>query len=574
MNIITLLNEIKNDEIVLPAIQRDFVWKEEQLCQLLDSIMRRYPTGIILMWETYDDIQFRHFDKNYIYRNKLIYSENNHKKRIRIVLDGQQRLQSLYVALYGTYNDKSLYFDVLSGKESDDYKEEKYIFRLLIADEAFEFNNKIESSLTPQEGEPREKGERDLSFYIKVSDLFEMSANEKQALRKTLIKKYMLSDLDELRLESNLARLDEVLTKDENILKASVIDQNLPIKSQERKSLSDVLEIFVRINRLGTPLNRSDLLFSMLKLNWKESALALPEFINEVNKGNFFDIDIDFVIRCLFAVSDLGTKFDIDILRKKKHIDIIQKNFDGCCNAIKSTIDAIQNYCWVANSKLLGNYNTMVPFVYYLFRNPKWQLPNDQIDNFRKALFLFSFAKPFARYADSRLGKFIKEEIKPLADKGDLSFPFESAIRWVSWWEGVNDFDKDLVQRNYRIALHIIQGYTGIEPRLESNAPEIDHIFPRSILRAKGYDEHKVNNFANFWVLSKDKNQNKSNKHPSKYFSDVPDSIMKKALIDRTLLNYQKYNKFLKIRGQEIVNSVKRKIGFSSSEFEILNVGD
>ena len=55
------------------------------------------------------------------------------------------------------------------------------------------------------------------------------------------------------------------------------------------------LEIFVRINRQGMPLSRSDLIFSMLKPNWKESAEALPEFVESVNRGNSFEIDTDFV---------------------------------------------------------------------------------------------------------------------------------------------------------------------------------------------------------------------------------------------------------------------------------------
>ncbi len=57
MSIINLLNQIKNEEIVLPAIQRDFVWPEEKVVRLLDSIMRGYPIGIALLWETYFDLQ-------------------------------------------------------------------------------------------------------------------------------------------------------------------------------------------------------------------------------------------------------------------------------------------------------------------------------------------------------------------------------------------------------------------------------------------------------------------------------------------------------------------------------------
>jgi len=51
----SFITQIDNKEIVLPAIQRDFVWEEERITKLFDSIMRGYPLGIVLLWETYLD---------------------------------------------------------------------------------------------------------------------------------------------------------------------------------------------------------------------------------------------------------------------------------------------------------------------------------------------------------------------------------------------------------------------------------------------------------------------------------------------------------------------------------------
>ncbi len=64
----------------------------------MDSIMRGYPVGIVLVWETYKDIQYRQFEK--IYRNgtRPAFIDNSSKKKLKLVLDGQQRLQSLYLA--------------------------------------------------------------------------------------------------------------------------------------------------------------------------------------------------------------------------------------------------------------------------------------------------------------------------------------------------------------------------------------------------------------------------------------------------------------------------------------------
>ena len=96
MIIINLLNQIKNEEVVLPAIQRDFVWPADKVLRLLDSIMRGYPVGIALLWETYLDLQYRNFNEAFHPGTIHTFKENKRKQKLKLVLDGQQRLQSLY----------------------------------------------------------------------------------------------------------------------------------------------------------------------------------------------------------------------------------------------------------------------------------------------------------------------------------------------------------------------------------------------------------------------------------------------------------------------------------------------
>jgi hypothetical protein len=171
--------------------------------------------------------------------------------------------------------------------------------------------------------------------------LFAAGIKERSALEKRIKQQVAIGDDDEERLRVNIARFDEVLTKNSNILKVSVIDEDLPGDNPDRKSESDVLEIFVRVNREGTPLSRSDLIFSMLKLNWRESAESLPEFVREINEGNAFTLDTDFVIRCLFAVSDLGTKFDLDHLRRKNNVNLLRSVQEGSAGG---TVDSNGDY--------------------------------------------------------------------------------------------------------------------------------------------------------------------------------------------------------------------------------------
>ena len=564
MSIINLLNQIKNNEIVLPAIQRDFVWPEDKVLRLLDSIMRGYPIGIALLWETYLDLQYREFEKTFRPDQLHGFAENKRKKKLKLVLDGQQRLQSLYIALYGSYDGKSLYFDALSGRESDDVAEEKYEFEFMDAETFDRWQAALQAPVpaTPPSGSDGQQ-----QYFVKVSDLFAAGVRERTALVKKIKQMFTLSDDDQERLEINLARFDEVLTKNPNILKVSVIDEDLPGDNPDRKSEADVLEIFVRVNREGTPLSRSDLIFSMLKLNWRESAETLPQFVQEVNKGNSFDIDTDFVIRCLFAVSDLGTKFDLDRLRKKQNVERLRKNFTPCCDAIRSVLDSVARDCWCSSSSLIGGLSTLVPFVYWLFHAPKHEVPTGGTSDFRKSFYLFAFARPFSRYADSRLGRFIRDELYPLVDRKEYGFPFASAVAWVKYWERMAALDAHLLQSNVQLTLHVVQDLSSDKVHYRRNAGELDHIFPRSVLREKGFQEAEINHFANFWILAKGKNQNKSNKHPADFFKDVDAGEMTRALIDRDLLDYRRFTTFVKQREEQIIAVVKKRLQFSDSDF-------
>src|SRR4051794_24388117 len=102
--IVKLLNDPDEDGggFWLPNIQRPFVWSEEQICRLFDSILREYPISTLLIWKTKSRIRCRKFIDNFReeYAGQLsrFYVPENVKTKC-LVLDGQQRLQSLYIGL-------------------------------------------------------------------------------------------------------------------------------------------------------------------------------------------------------------------------------------------------------------------------------------------------------------------------------------------------------------------------------------------------------------------------------------------------------------------------------------------
>ncbi|MCZ7674095.1 MAG: DUF262 domain-containing protein [Chloroflexi bacterium] len=103
------ISNIRSEVYLLPAIQREFIWQADQITKLFDSIMREYPINSFLFWKIEDEnkhrFQFYKFLQNY----RQVYGTHNPEASveglngIQAVLDGQQRLTSLYIGLTGTY---------------------------------------------------------------------------------------------------------------------------------------------------------------------------------------------------------------------------------------------------------------------------------------------------------------------------------------------------------------------------------------------------------------------------------------------------------------------------------------
>ena len=106
-----LLNKIGKGELILPSLQREFVWKQKDICKLFDSLMQGYPINTMMFWETQDINNkavsfYRFLNANYTEGNpnpaldKNLYLSSD---KFKVVIDGQQRLTSLLIGLKGSY---------------------------------------------------------------------------------------------------------------------------------------------------------------------------------------------------------------------------------------------------------------------------------------------------------------------------------------------------------------------------------------------------------------------------------------------------------------------------------------
>ena len=129
-SIVKSININQQYGMFLPYIQRDFVWNEERIYSLLDSLMRGYPMGTILIWETDTLLNYRKFEQNFNPDNieyDFLVDDGSDKTLRQYVLDGQQRLQSLYIAMHGTYDGQTLFFNLLSDKNGESGYEFKFM---------------------------------------------------------------------------------------------------------------------------------------------------------------------------------------------------------------------------------------------------------------------------------------------------------------------------------------------------------------------------------------------------------------------------------------------------------------
>lgn len=538
MSVATILDGIEKGRIVLPAIQRDFVWSSERIERLFDSLFRGYPVGVVLLWDTNESIQYRKFGSQYHHGAQPEYLVNK-GETIQLVLDGQQRLTSLYIGLRGSLNGKLLHFDVLSGRSTDDASEEKFSFQFMTAVEAAEKNN---TSLSQPGDKP--------VYFVALKD-FSSSNKPGPALRTQLMNAFDLTATDEERIWRNFELPRSVLIDPQGLLQEQIIDQGLPPLDASRKSVFDILEIFMRINTQGINLTRSDLILSMLRLHWQDATDKLPKFISSINSNSSIEVDSDFVIRCIFSVAGLGTRLDINLLRKPANVSLVKDAYTRTTDAIRSTIDFVRKDCGIGSVKLLNGLNTLVPIVHYLAAKPKPVVEDSERQALRRAIFLLAFSGVLTKHSDSRPGALIQAIS---GEKGDALYT--RVLNFVKSKTRLEKADALLFGNNVPLALAVVQGHDDGQVLYNRNLPEIDHIFPR----AKYGDDPLINDIGNLWFLPQHVNRNKKDAEPKVYLKAVEDATLEAALIDRTDLG-KRFPQFVRARRKKMVEIIRRRSG-------------
>jgi hypothetical protein len=295
MSIAAALRRIQERKLILPAIQREYVWKPSQVVRVFDSVMRGYPIGSFLSWkvapETVSKFKFYGFMKDYSA------FDNRHNPVIDIptdrevvaVLDGQQRLTSLNIGLRGTYAYKihggwsnkawsyparRLYLNLL-GEAPENEHGLKYHFQFL-----------TQADLDSAALDETKK-------WFPISEIFD--SGEPAAMMQIPARYGVGNNETAVAL---VAKLWQEIHH----------NASLHFYEEDVQDIERVLDIFVRVNSGGTVLSYSDLLLSIATAQWQGDARAavhgLVDSLNQTGMG--FNFSRDTILKAGLVLADVG----------------------------------------------------------------------------------------------------------------------------------------------------------------------------------------------------------------------------------------------------------------------------
>ena len=539
------LDGIERHDLVLPAIQREFVWQSEQICRLFDSLMQGYPFGTFLYWkvEPENSAKFKFYDFVLKYHER----DNPHcpplspmpNRQLTAVLDGQQRLTALNIGLRGSvawklpykwwnspdaFPPRRLYLDILWHPDEDDEEGIKYRFAFLT------------------ESQTRDK--RDGECWFPGGDILPMRAGP--AMVRWLNQRLPQEQLDQAY--ETLDRLHQVVHTEKMVA----------FYEERSQALEKVLQIFIRTNSGGTILSYSDLLLSVAVAQWKhhdarEEIHALVDELNRIGIG--FSFSKDLVLKAGLMLSDIGSVgFKVDNFNRENMAELEEK-WSNIKQALILTVQLVSSFGF--NGQTLRADSAILPLAYYLYvRDPgesyltKSQFKEDR-QEIRKWL-IRSLLKASGIWG-SGLDTLLTALRQIIKENGSHDFPVtrirEEMVRRGKSLVFEEEELEELADMQYGNKLTFAL-LSQIFPFIDlSNHFHVDHIFPEARftdrrLRAAGVLDDKIEDFkqlrnglANLQLLQGAENNEKRANMPAEWLSQSQcDSESKQAYKDQHLL--------------------------------------
>lgn len=531
--IVSYLNNPEEDGgFWLPNIQRPFVWSEDQICRLFDSILRQYPISTLLIWKTKMGVRRRKFIDNFKEEQRhhlSAFKVPDDEKKKCLVLDGQQRLQSLYIGLCGSYDGRELYLDMLSGQVAapDDVR---FKFKFLDPKTA-SFPHTRFKDIVFSNDRPRV-----------IADSIAATAGS------------ALTQAQQDRIKDHVDLIRETFFNESGIgyQELDSIDQADLYKED------DVVEIFIRANSGGTRLGKSDLLFSLLTSSWEEADDRMEILLDELNVQGFA-FTRDFVLKTCLTLLDQGARYEVEKFRKDGVRQDIEKKWDHIAAATKDVADFVQGSTFIRCDKALPSYLVLIPLVYLRYHFPNaWAKKRDVELYLLRSLLAGAFSGTPDQLIDDIVSKL--NELKAF-DLNEVFGVIRSAGRSLELTED-RFWAIGYGSENIHLLFNLWYRDFNYTPAYAANLPQIDHVFPQSVLKkvkapnpstgkmnVMRYHEAERNQLANCMLLTAAENGagGKSDTPPDEWFKDKDPAYMEQHLVpsDPGLWKLERFEDFI-----------------------------
>ena len=512
-----LLGQIGSGGILLPEFQRGYVWKKDQVRGLMQSLYRKHPTGHLLIWRTY---------KPSLVRGGAA-PRDGHSL---LLLDGQQRLTSLYVLFEGKappfYEGESLFFDLHFNMQTQEFR----------------FWQKSQMAHNPA--------------WIGVHEFLREGLNA------------LLERLDELDEEqravvhqnlSRLSRLDKVRDY------TYTVDQ----VSGDDYGTAEVVDIFNRVNGKGTPLTRADLALAHICSIWPEARAELRQFRARITERGF-NVDFNFLVRCLAGVSTGSVLLEGSFL--KTPAVTFQAAWERMQPAFEHLLNVLQREAFVSGLDDLPTHNVLIPATIYL-AGRDGEFPTDAVRRrFIRWIFLAGLWARYSGAADTKL----QQDVALVTGRDlDPTHELEEAILRERGRVTLQEGDLDRVRADSAAARlsRIVarqrgarDWFTGVrlhDPLTgRSQDAERHHIFPKRLLAQAGFtDSKRINAAANRSLLAQPAPKERRGLSPAEYLPEVdehqPGALRAQSVpLDRDLWRPERFLDFLAARRRLLAESM------------------
>jgi hypothetical protein len=516
----SLVGMVERGELRLPEMQREYVWRATRVRDLLDSLYRGYPSGVILAWESEEDVATTDF---------AVETRAVSAVRPLLLLDGQQRLTSLSAVLRGlpvTVKGRKKPVEILFNLDHPD--------ELTYVTDVFEDSDEDVEPDDEQDMDLQERFRR-MTFvvassalkshqnWVSVSDIFMLPDSE-------ILKGSGLAGWDDPRYQRYADRLKAV---------RAIADYQYRMDILERtKSYEEVTEIFVRVNSLGAKLRGSDLALAQITARWRGSLEIFRSFQNEVqNLG--FQFDLGIFVRTLVSLTTNQSKFavinGIRLDQLKGGWDRTRTAFTHALNYAKSNLD-------IDSQTALSSPLLLITTAYWADKL-NYEVSEKESNEFRR-WFLTANAK--GRYSRGSSESLLDQDLASLRDGGSAA---TLSQRLTQQFGRLEFTPEDLVGRNSRSGVFKTMFLAfkkadardwktnlkiGANHAGKADAIEFHHVFPKAYLRREQPQlaSSQVDDIANLAFIGSETNKIISDKAPSDYMVKFTSESMERQLVD------------------------------------------